>query len=145
MLIDDEPLQLIGLQSVLDWPALGFTIVGTETQVTAAIQQELAGLASVRRITGGDAYVRSVNIAKTFFTGNQPHINLASGLNPADGLCGGPMAVLKGGPLILTDNTATVNKRIAAYAKVANTIRATVFGGSGSVADTTVKTILAIK
>ncbi|MBQ6662700.1 MAG: cell wall-binding repeat-containing protein, partial [Firmicutes bacterium] len=121
-----------------------FTIVGTETQVTAAIQQELAGLASVRRITGADAYVRSVNIAKTFFTGNQPHINLASGLNPADGLCGGPMAVLKGGPLILTDNTATVNNRIAAYAKAANTIRATVFGGAGSVADSTVKTILAI-
>ena len=121
-----------------------FTIVGTTAEVSEGVQKDLAAIANVRRITGADAYVRSVNIAKTFFTGTQLHVNLASGQNSADGLCGGPMAVLQGGPLLLTDNSAAVNTRIAAYAKAANTTRATVFGGPGSVSDETVKKILAI-
>ena len=121
-----------------------FTIVGTTAEVSEGVQKDLAAFATVRRIAGADAYVRSVNVAKTFFPGAQAHINLASGQNSADGLCGGPMAVLQGGPLLLTDNSAAVNTRIAAYVKAAGTTRASIFGGAGSVTEETVKQILAI-
>ncbi|MBQ1390809.1 MAG: cell wall-binding repeat-containing protein, partial [Firmicutes bacterium] len=59
-------------------------------------------------------------------------------------LCGGPLAVKKGGPLLLTDGSNAVNSKIRTYAKTAKATKATVYGGPASVSDATVKYILSM-
>ena len=39
LLVDDEPLVLIGMQSMLDWPALGFELVGTARNGADALER----------------------------------------------------------------------------------------------------------
>ncbi|MCR4711976.1 MAG: cell wall-binding repeat-containing protein [Clostridia bacterium] len=121
-----------------------FTIVGSTKEVPESIATELKAYAPVTRIGGATVYDRSIAVAKKYFPGTQRHINLASGRNHADGLCGGPLAVRRGGPLILTDDVASVYSKATAYAKAAGSFKATVYGGEGSLKDSTVKAILRI-
>ena len=90
-------------------------------------------------------YERSLAIARKFFPGTQAHINLADGRNFPDALCGGPLAVYSGGPLLLTDGSAGVNLKIRDYAQKAFTANASVYGGPASVPDETCKYILSMK
>ncbi len=121
------------------------TIVGSQKEVTAAIEAELKIYAPTTRLGAANAYDRSIAVAKKFFTGTQTHINLADGRNFPDALCGGALAVKKGGPLFLTDGSAAVNKKILDYAKAAKTVKATVYGGPASISDATCRCILSMK
>ena len=121
-----------------------FTIIGTTAEVSEGVQKELAAIAPVSRITGADAYTRSVAAAKALFPRTVEHVNLCSGENFADGLCGGPMTVERGGPLILVNETAAVSDRVRNYVKSVGATRVTVFGGPGSVSDTTVKKVMSL-
>ncbi|MCR4712215.1 MAG: cell wall-binding repeat-containing protein [Clostridia bacterium] len=124
--------------------AKSFTIVGTKTNVVPAIETELKALAPTTRLAGATIYDRSIQIGKKFFPLTVSHINLADGRNFPDALCGGPLAVKKGGPLLLTDGSNAVNSKIRTYAKAAKATKATVYGGPASVSDATVKFILSI-
>ena len=113
-----------------------FTVVGTTGEVSTGIEKELKAYAPVTRLAGKTAYERSVAIAKKYFSGTQLHINIADGRNFPDALCGGPLAVVLNGPLLLTDGSAAVNKTLQAYAVSV--------GGPASVSDATGKVILKI-
>ena len=39
LLVDDEPLVLIGMQSMLDWNALGYELVGTARNGAEALER----------------------------------------------------------------------------------------------------------
>ncbi|MCR4712119.1 MAG: cell wall-binding repeat-containing protein [Clostridia bacterium] len=121
-----------------------FTIIGDQTVVLAEIENELKTFAPVTRVTGRTTYERSVAIAKKYFPGIQAHINIADGKNFPDALCGGPMAVLTGGPLLLVDEPATIMDPVLAYVKTARTFKVTIFGGPGSVSDALVNKILSV-
>ncbi|MBQ6663231.1 MAG: cell wall-binding repeat-containing protein, partial [Firmicutes bacterium] len=125
--------------------AKSFTIIGSVKEVPAGIENELKGFATVTRIGGSTVYDRSIAVARKYFSGVQRHINLASGRNHADGLCGGPLAVKRGGPLILTDDVAGIYSKAASYAKTGEAFKVTVYGGTGSLQDATVKAVLSMK
>ncbi|MBQ6663257.1 MAG: cell wall-binding repeat-containing protein [Firmicutes bacterium] len=145
-----KPVLLVGGQKLTDEQvaflktvkASRFTIMGGNNVVAVGIQQELKKYAPVSRIAGANAFARSVALAKKYFIGNQPHINLASGNSFPDGLSGGPLACLKGGPLLLTGNARAEYSGAAEYADKARSFRASVFGGAVWVSDDTVKYIL---
>ncbi|MCR4711312.1 MAG: cell wall-binding repeat-containing protein, partial [Clostridia bacterium] len=105
-------------------------------------ENQLKKYAAVSRISGTNAYERSIAVAKKYFPGTRNHINIADGRNFPDALCAGPLAIKKGGPLFLTDGSTTVNAKIRAYTKAAKTMKATVYGGPASVSDISAKVIL---
>ncbi|MBQ1390369.1 MAG: cell wall-binding repeat-containing protein [Firmicutes bacterium] len=121
-----------------------FVILGTRTEVSAGIEKELKTYAPVKRLAGKAAYERSVQAAQEFFGTTVSHINLADERNFPDALCGGPLAVLRGGPLLLTDGSRTVNNKLRAYADQVRASKATLYGGPASVAEATVKYVLRI-
>ncbi|MBQ1390136.1 MAG: cell wall-binding repeat-containing protein, partial [Firmicutes bacterium] len=121
-----------------------FTIIGDQTVVAAGIENDLKAFAKVSRLTGKTTYERSINVARKYFPGVQAHINIADGKNFPDALCGGPMAVLSGGPLLLVDDPAAVMDPVLAYVKAAGTYKVTVYGGTGSVSEALVKKVLSV-
>ncbi|MBQ1390722.1 MAG: cell wall-binding repeat-containing protein [Firmicutes bacterium] len=121
-----------------------FTIIGDQTVVAAGIEADLKAFAPTTRITGQTTYQRSIAIARKYFPGIQTHVNIADGKNFPDALCGGPMAVLSGGPLILVDEPDAVMNPVLAYVKAARTFKVTIYGGPGSVSDALVNKILSV-
>ncbi|MBQ1391400.1 MAG: cell wall-binding repeat-containing protein, partial [Firmicutes bacterium] len=69
-----------------------FTIVGTTKEVSIGIENQLKKYASVSRISGTNAYERSIAVAKRYFPGTRTHVNIADGRNFPDALCAGPLA-----------------------------------------------------
>ena len=119
-----------------------FWIVGNTSVIQAGIEKGLKKYGSTARINGATCYDRSVNIAKQFFPGKQSHLTLAPGENFPDALCGGPLAIAKGGPLILTTSEKKIYAKALAYAKNAGTIKVTVLGGQVWISDQAAKAIL---
>ncbi len=119
-----------------------FWVVGNTSVIQAGIEKGLKKYGSTARINGATCYDRSVNIAKQFFPGKQSHLTLAPGENFPDALCGGPLAIAKGGPLILTTSEKKIYVKALAYAKNAGTIKVTVLGGQVWISDQAAKAIL---
>ncbi|MCR4711256.1 MAG: cell wall-binding repeat-containing protein [Clostridia bacterium] len=117
-------------------------IVGDGSVISGGLASDLARCAAVSRINGGDAVARSVAIAETFFSGRQRHISLAPEGNYPDGLCGGALAAVRGGPLLLGDNYYSTMIRVRNYAVVAGARHVTVFGGATWIADGSVNYVL---
>ena len=78
-----------------------YTIIGGENAVSKAVEEELSEHGPVRRIGGKNRHETSVLVAQTYFNSPQS-IVLAYSRNFPDGLCGGPLAIQIGAPLILT-------------------------------------------
>ncbi|MBQ6662522.1 MAG: cell wall-binding repeat-containing protein, partial [Firmicutes bacterium] len=72
------------------------------------------------------------------------HVNIANGDNFPDGLCGGSLSALKGGPLLLVNDTAAIFNKATEYVKSVKAFQLTVYGGEGSVAEKTAKTIISM-
>ena len=71
-------------------------------------------------------------VAEKYFN-NPPTIAVAYGLNYPDGLCGGPLAMQYGCPLILTvSNDYSAAKAYASKIKATNTVT---FGGPALISD----------
>ena len=124
-----------------------FYLIGNKKIVSAKVESDLKAVRkSIKTIRVGDTgktvYARSLAIAKVFFGGEQKHISLAPGGNFADGLCGGPLAMLKGGPLILCDSKATVYTPVATFYQGADTDAVTIYGGDCWVSDDAGKAIM---
>ena len=119
-----------------------YSIVGGTDVISARMQKELAQFGSVSRFGSGNCYDRSLAIAKKYFPGTQKYVNLAGGENFADGLAGGPLAMAKGGPLILTNNQKAAYQKAVAYVKATRAPGGTVIGGKGWISDKTAETIL---
>lgn len=115
-----------------------YYIVGGENAVSASVANEMKAYGSVERIGGANRYETSVMVAEKFFKNPQSAV-LAYAKNFPDGLSGGPLAMSKNGPLILT---MTGKDSIAAEYTKSNSIKAgIVFGGEGLISDAAVKNI----
>ena len=116
----------------------GYVIGGTGA-VSTGIENDAKAVMTVERVMGKNRYETSVAVAKKFFT-NPKAVAIAYGLNYPDGLCGGPLSIAYGCPLLLTVDSlpdAAVN-----YAKSAGIKSAVTFGGTTLVSDKTVNKII---
>ncbi len=116
------------------------TLLGESDVVSSQIEKQFKQLVgNIDRQGGRDRFETSVLIAKKYFK-NPKTISLAYGLNYPDGLCGAPLAMKYGCPLLLTINQQPENAK--AYAKQIGATSAVTFGGDDLISDKTIKTIL---
>ena len=113
-----------------------FVIIGGTGAVNEAVEAELAQIGTVERIKGKTRYETSVVIAERYFTDPAAAV-LAYAQGFPDGLCGGPLAMNMGAPLILTSNEAPT----AADDYIEGITVGAVTGGTGRISDETVREI----
>ena len=122
--------------SFLEGTSKKFAILGGTAAVSAEIEAALARIGTVERVKGKSRYETSVVIAQRYFE-NPEAIVLAYGEAFPDGLCGGPLAIQVGAPLILTHN----DKLVAADEYVQAVASGYVTGGTARLSDETVREI----
>jgi putative cell wall-binding protein len=116
-------------------------------QVASQLAQNFAGT-EVKRLAGANRYETSKLAALEFFGDgvsrmNAASVTLAYGLNFADGLGGGIIAMVTGGPLVLVGNTSsatTASQWINASGSAISTVN--VLGGSSLITDDMVRIIV---
>ena len=113
-----------------------FVILGGTGAVSAEVEEELARIGSVVRVKGSSRYGTSVAIAERYFRNPEAAV-LAYAQGFPDGLCGGPLAVSMGAPLILTSNEAWE----IADEYVRDISTGAVTGGTSRISDDTVREI----
>ena len=113
-----------------------FVILGGTGAVNAAVEAELNRIGSAVRVKGSNRYLTSVLIANRYFANTQAAV-LAYAQGFPDGLCGGPLAMSMGAPLILTSNESPD----AADGYIRNISSGAVTGGTGRISDDTVREI----
>ena len=113
-----------------------FVILGGIGAVSEAVEEELRTLGTVERVKGASRYGTSVEIAKRFFENPQAAV-LAYANGFPDGLCGGPLALSMGAPLILTSNDSYQ----IADEYVEGIPTGAVTGGIGRISDETLREI----
>jgi putative cell wall-binding protein len=123
-------------KAFLEGTSKKFAILGGTAAVSAEIEAELAQIGEVVRVKGASRYETSVVIAERYFSEFNGAV-LAYGEAFPDGLCGGPLAALIGGPLILTHN----DKLAAADALIEGINYGYVTGGTARLTDATVQDI----
>lgn len=109
-----------------------FVIIGGTGAVSEEVEAELAAMGTVERIKGKTRYETSVVIAQRYFANPEAAV-LAYGQGFPDGLCGGPLAIVMGAPLILTSNELPT--AADAYVEGITT------GGTARITDDTVREI----
>ena len=113
-----------------------FVILGGTGAVSAEIADQLSEIGTVTRVKGASRYGTSVAIAQRYFP-NASAAVLAYAQGFPDGLCGGPLALSMGAPLILTSNESYQ----MADDYVAGITTGVVTGGTGRISDDTVREI----
>ena len=118
-----------------------FYIIGGTSAISDQMEAQIKKYGQTERIAGDNRYETSVKIAGKFFPGAKESI-LAYAKNYPDGLCGGPLAMSKNAPLILT---ATGKQDTAkAYMKAKGIGSGMVLGGDILISDDAVKEIYGI-
>ena len=116
------------------------TIIGGTGAVNTATESQIRALfKSGTRLGGKSRFETSVLVAQKYIT-KPPAVTLAYGLDYPDGLCGGPLAMKYGCPLILTTSASYTQAKT--YAKSIGATSAAVFGGAALINDNAVKNIL---
>ena len=113
-----------------------FVILGGNSAVSAEIEAELDRIGEVTRVKGSNRYLTSVLIANKYFASSTSAV-LAYAQGFPDGLCGGPLALSMGAPLILTSNESYE----AADGFIRNISTGAVTGGTSRISDETVREI----
>lgn len=122
-------------------PGNFYYIIGGEKAVSAKIEEQVWEIEMANRIGGENRYETSVMVAEIFFDDPKTAV-LAYAKNFPDGLCGGPLAMSKDAPLILT---ATGKQNVAAeYTKEYGITKGAVLGGSKLISDNAVKKIFSV-
>ena len=118
-----------------------FYVIGGEGAVSEKMADEIREYGSVERIYGNSRYETSVKLAEKFFSNAEVSV-LASAKNFPDGLCGGPLAMSKNAPLILT----ATGKEAAAveYMNKNNISIGAVLGGDSLISDEAVEEIYGV-
>ena len=118
-----------------------FYIIGGEGAVSERMADEIRAYGKVERIYGNSRYETSVKLAEKFFSNAEVSV-LASAKNFPDGLCGGPLAMSKNAPLILT---ATGKEAAAVEYMNKNHIGiGAVLGGDSLISDEAVEAIYGV-
>ena len=113
-----------------------FVILGGTGAVSTEIADQLSEIGTVTRVKGASRYGTSVAIAQRYFP-NASAAVLAYAQGFPDGLCGGPLALSLGAPLILTSNESYQ----MADDYVVGITSGVVTGGTGRISDDTVREI----
>lgn len=95
--------------------------------------------AKIERLWGQTRYETSVAVAKKFFSKTKT-VLLAYAQNFPDGLSGGPLALIKNAPIILTDSKTISPAR--EYVKSAGAVRSITLGGPTLISDIAVRAIM---
>lgn len=135
MLLVDKELTA-SQRAFLEDTSKKFVILGGTGAVSAEIEAELDAIGDVTRVKGSNRYETSVAIARRYFS-NPQAVVLAYAQSFPDGLCGGPLAISVGAPLILTSNESYG----AADAYVQGISAGVVTGGTGRISDDAVREI----
>ena len=123
-------------KAFLETTSRKFVILGGTGAVSRTVENQLNALGTAVRVKGASRYETSVEIAKRYFlTPGAAVLAYAQGF--PDGLCGGPLALSIGAPLILTSNEAC----LAADDYVTEIPVGVVTGGTGRISDETVREI----
>lgn len=116
-------------------------IIGGTGAVSEEIEAEIKAMTNIgtlERIGGKNRYETSVLVAHKL-VGSSSTVVLAYAQNFPDGLCGGPLAVSLGAPLILTaDNKDAAAQEYVYRYKISNAV---VLGGEALISDETVEHI----
>lgn len=118
-----------------------YYILGGTGAVSEKVEAQIKEIHEVKRISGSTRYATSTAIAREFFGSKLPGAVLAYGENFPDGLCGGPLAIAEGLPLILT--RAEKKATAKTYFTSRDIRRAIVLGGEALISDETAEYILA--
>ena len=113
-----------------------FVILGGTGAVSKTVENQLKTMGTVTRVKGASRYETSVEIAKRYFATPEAMV-LAYAQGFPDGLCGGPLALSVGAPLILTSNESLR----AADDYIESIATGAVTGGTGRISDETVREI----
>ena len=106
------------------------------------MEAQIAKYGETKRISGASRYETSVKLAEEFFDDAKVAV-LASAKNYPDGLCGGPLAMSKNAPLILT---ATGKEAAAVKYLNDNDIKVgAVLGGESLISDEVVAKIFELE
>ena len=124
-----------------------FTIIGSKGVVSSGVENDLKKIGRVKRILGITCYDRSVNLAvnyygKTSAGASGKKLFLASGEVFPDGLCGGPLAIASGCPLLLSASRQDIYEKALRYNQTRQAVQATVLGGAVWISDAAIKKIL---
>lgn len=116
-----------------------YYIIGGESAVSKEIEAVVRNYGTTERISGSTRYETSILVAEEFFDGSDEAV-LAYAKNFPDGLCGGPLAMSKNAPLILTATGKETNA--VTYTKNNSISAGAVLGGAGLISDKVVMKIL---
>ena len=123
-------------KAFLENTSKNFVILGGTGAVSAEIEAELTAIGTVTRVKGASRYETSVEIARRYFENPQAAV-LAYANGFPDGLCGGPLVLSMGAPLILTSNESYG----IADDYIESITTGAVTGGTGRISDETVREI----
>ena len=142
-----KPILLVGetltedqKKYIKDLSSKQFYMIGGKGAVKSAIEKGLKELdLKTERIAGKSRYETSTEIAKKFFA-KAATVVLAYAQNFPDGLSGGPLAMMKKAPIILTDSKKMEEAK--AYVKSAGVVESITLGGKTLISDAAVKAIM---
>jgi putative cell wall-binding protein len=119
------------------------TILGGAAAISEAVEAELAAITGVTptRLRGADRYATAGAIAEASFEPGLDVVTIATGLNFADALSGGPPAALYDGPILLVADS--VPEATAAVLTRLKPGRIDVLGGTAAVPDAVVEALKA--
>ena len=139
-----RPILLVGDALTAEQEALlakssgEFVIIGGTGAVSSAIEEKLAAMGNVTRLSGANRYQTSKMVAFHFFRW-PTQLVLAYAQNFPDGLSGGPLAYALGAPLMLTANGNEADA--SGYAFHNYISQGYVLGGQGLISDETANAI----
>ena len=143
ILLVDKKLSGIQKQYLKELSGNKYYIIGGTAAVSTTVEKEIKVYSkNVKRLSGNDRYETSVLVAKEFFDKPSAAV-LAYAQNFPDGLSGGPLAMSRKAPLILTKTGA--EKQAEKYAKEKNIGKGAVLGGERLISDDAVKKILGVE
>ena len=133
-LTDDQKKYIKGLSSKQ------FYLIGGIGAVNSVVEQALKDLGfTPKRIKGKTRYETSTAIAKEFFA-KATTVMLAYAQNFPDGLSGGPLAMMKNAPIVLTESKKP--EAAKEYVKAAGIVKSITLGGPTLISDIAVKAIM---
>ena len=109
-------------------------ILGGTAAVSSNVEKQLKGICgNVSRISGANRYATSAAVAKSYFP-KADTIVVATGLNYADALSGGPLASHLDAPIVLVDaKNNKVSPELKAYIESAGVKNISVLGGESAI------------
>ena len=112
-------------------------VMGGPGAISESVKAQLAAYApTVQRMSGADRYATAVSLSKATFGANSVGtVYVASGTSFPDGLSAGPVAGMRGGPLLLVPS-GSLPSVVAAELKRLDPTSIVLVGGTGVVSDT---------